>query len=319
MCTAIFDNGLFGRTLDLEYSLDENVVITPRKYKFPAPCQSMGDSHFAMVGSAHIFNGMPLYYDGINECGLAIAALNFPHMAVYRPPYKEKKSIASFELIPTVLGQCEDISSAISLLRDSNITTDSISAELPATPLHWMIADKSSSICIEPMKDGIHIQENPVGILTNSPSFEYQLYNLSQYLNIDSAPHQNRICPYANITPVSEGTGGIGLPGDLSSQSRFVRASFAKSHAIGTGEEDVSRFFHIADSVSVTMGNVKTELGKPVSTVYTSCMDTKKCVYYFTTYGCRRIRAVDLYREALDGDGLMLFPHRMHEDVLMLN
>ncbi|MBE6617634.1 MAG: choloylglycine hydrolase family protein [Ruminococcaceae bacterium] len=311
MCTAIRDNNLFGRTLDLEYSYDEKIVVVPRSYEFTFSGQKVRNHH-AMIGVAHIANGYPLLYDGINEKGLAAAGLNFPGNAVYYDPAEGKHNIASFELIPWILSLCDTVDYAERLLLNANITSVPFSSELPPTPLHWMIVDKSRAITVEQTCDGLAIYENTIGVMTNNPPFTYHLLRTADYMCLDSYSRPNTLCPDIDLNEYSRGMGGLGLPGDYSSNGRFVRAVFGKYH---TTQDDscVNRFFHVMDTVSIPKGCVKTDDGKDVLTVYTSCADLEEPAYYFTTYNCRRIKCVQLSEELANADELRSFAMNPHE------
>ena len=307
MCTAISDNSgrhLFGRTLDLEYSLSEQAVITPRRFEFKFLREPPLTRHLAIIGIAHVFDGIPLYYDATNEAGLAAAGLNFGGSAVYSDPSASTHNIAAFELIPWVLGQCKSVGEAAELLKGTSITADSVDASLPATPLHWLIADRTGAIAAEPIANGLKICEDPFGVLTNEPSLDYHLTNVKNYMSLDASPPQNTLCPNVKLEPYSRGMGAIGLPGDLSSSSRFVRAIFAKSHTLPESEQNaaINRFFRIMDTVSVPRGCIITDEGKAVSTVYVSCADTECATYYFSTYGDRSIRSLRISEVNLDSN-----------------
>jgi len=313
MCTAISDLGkfhLFGRTLDVECSFGEEVVITPRNFCFDFLYEPKIRSHPAINGIACVRNGVPLYYDAVNESGLAIAALNFPTNAVYREPVKNRYNVASFELIPWLLSRAESTDAAVELLRNTNVTADSFSKDMPSTPLHWIIADKHRTVTAEAVASGFEIYENPFGVLTNNPPFPYHTTHIADFMGINSLPPKNTICPSAELIKYSGGMGAIGLPGDFSSASRFVRAVFVKSHTVHepTEAEEINRFFHIMDSVCVPCGCSKNENGKNNFTLYTSCINTETGDYYFTTYACRSIRAVKLCGVELNADRLARFP-----------
>ena len=325
MCTAVSIKDklhLFGRTLDLECSFGEEVVITPRNFTLSFLFEKGFSSHSALLGTAHIQDGFPLYYDAVNESGLAIAALNFPGNAVYLPCREGMHNIASFELIPWVLCNCDTLSSALDLLNSTNVTPDIFGNELPATPLHWLIADSHGSATIEPSADGLKIYKNPLGVLTNSPDFPYHFPRLAEFMQLGNKPPENNIFPSYVLTPYSRGMGAMGLPGDFSSSSRFVRAVFAKSKTTATDNtplQQISRFFHVMDTVNQPCGCAVTDDGKPIYTVYTSCIDTENLVYYFTTYGCRRIRAVRLDGENRQKYTLFSFRMNANEDILSAN
>ena len=323
MCTAISENQnhhLFGRTLDLECSYGESIVITPRG--FPISFLHEGESKRgnAIIGVAHVNKNFPLYYDAINEHGLGIAALNFSGFAHYFNAGSKKKNIASFELPLWVLRNCSTLSEAKRLLSDTVITDDSFADSLPPTPLHWLIADGTGAITVEQTESGLNIYENPVGVLTNAPEFSFHELNLANYMGASTMPPSNKLCPQAKIVPYSRGMGAMGLPGDFSSSSRFVRAVFAKSHTRADDTEfgEVGRFFHIMETVSQPLGCAEADDGKPISTIYTSCADTEEGIYYFTTYKYRRIRGVRMHAHELDSCNLIEFSMEKDEDIEIL-
>ena len=312
MCTAINlteKYHLFGRTLDLEYSYDEKAVITPRNLRLDMLCGKCFLSHLAIMGIACVREGIPLYYDAMNEAGLAVAALNFPDCAVYHRSKANKNNVASFELIPWVLCQCETVSAAVELLRKTNITPQSVAEDMPATSLHWIIGDKSRSVTVESVEGGLEIYENKVGVLTNAPYFQYHITRLSDHLQLVPYPPKNSLLPETELPLYSRGLGAVGLPGDHSSSSRFIRAVFVKEHTERSDFEieEVSRFFHLMDTVAVPNGAIRTNEGKSVRTVYTSCACGNSLSYYFTTYNDRRIRCLRLLDKDLDSDGLLVF------------
>ena len=271
MCTAVCtwgERALFGRTLDLEYHDDECVVLTPRRFAFDFRYGGRCPWHYAMLGTAQLCGGVPLYYDAINEHGLGVAALNFPDYNLYHAPQKGKRSLCSFEVIPFLLAHCTCVAEAVALLDTCVITPDAFRADLPPTPLHWMIADAQRAVVVESVREGLCVCENPFGVLTNAPDFAAQRAHLALFAGLDAASPDK--CFLGGICP-ARGSGAVGLPGDFSSPSRFVRAAFVNAHAEGTPDEDaVSRFFHVMESVSVPNGCVRTERGECVRTVYTS-------------------------------------------------
>lgn len=316
MCTAIGYQGgkshYFGRNLDLEFTYREQVAVTPRNYPFPFRCGLKLTQHYAMIGMATMSAGFPLYYEAVNERGLGMAGLNFPGNAVYHCKASGKHNIAPFELIPWILGQCDSIAEAKELLLGLNIWNLPFSRAFPLTPLHWMVADERGAIVVEPMADGLKIHDNPVGVLTNNPPFPYQLYHLADHMALSPEQPENRI-PNVPLSHYSNGMGAMGLPGDFSSASRFVKASFVKNHSVH-GDEDVSQFFHILSSVSMPRGAVKVN-GKDEITQYSCCCDTKNGIYYYTTYDNSRITAVNLKNCPLSDDQVLTWPLRKTPDI----
>ena len=142
MCTAVTyktKDHYFGRNLDLEYSYEETITVTPRNYPFSFRKEGMLESHFAMIGMAYIAEGYPLYYDATNEKGLSMAGLNFPGNAAYMPYCEGKVNVAPFELIPFILGQCASVAEAREAIGSIHLIGVEFSGKLPLTPLHWQL------------------------------------------------------------------------------------------------------------------------------------------------------------------------------------
>lgn len=304
MCTAVHLNNFFGRNLDLEISYGEQVVITPRNFALPFKTLETLSSHYAIIGIGIVADGYPLYFDAMNEAGLCMAGLNFPQNAHYCPVCHSADNVASFELIPYILGTCKTVKDAKKLLTRINITDTHFSKDFPPSPLHWAIADKEQSIVVEPLKNQLKIYDNPIGVLTNNPTFDYHLTNLANYMNVTKEEPKNRFSDKIALAPYSRGMGGMGIPGDLSSASRFVKASFT---LLNSTENTLSQFFHILTSVEQQKGCVYVD-NKYEYTLYSSCCDMENLIYYYTTYDNRTISAVFLQEENLDTDMLIKYP-----------
>lgn len=322
MCTAITYNTkshYFGRNLDLNFSYHETVTITPRNYRFTF--RKMGElkTHYAMIGMAYVVDDYPLYYDATNEKGLSMAGLNFPGNAFYQPEKEGADNITPFEFIPWVLGQCDTVVQVKELLNHINLVNINFSREMPLASLHWMIADKNSSVTVEPMKDGLKVYDNPVGVLTNNPPFDYQMLHLNDYMNLTREEPENRFAQGLALESYCLGMGAMGLPGDLSSASRFVRAAFVKLNSVSgdTEEESVSQFFHILGAVEQQRGCVHLGKGQYELTIYSSCCNADKGIYYYTTYENRQITGVDMNRENLDGSSLVSYPLVKEQKIFM--
>lgn len=315
MCTAISfstRHHYFGRTLDLEYHYNEQVTITPRSLPFAFRHTNTLSRHYAMIGMAIVEGNVPLYYEATNECGVSAAGLNFPGYAHYFPPQAGKDNIAPFELIPWLLGQCKNMDDVRRLLDRLNLTHEPFSPQYPVTPMHWMISHKAESIVAESTKDGLQVHENPLHVMTNSPPFSMQLWNLSLYTSLSPVQPENAAFPDVSLSLTSNGMGALGLPGDWSSPSRFVRAAYVRAHA-ACGESDmenVAQFFHMLDVVAMPRGCVL--IGdKPEITVYASCCNADTGVYHYTTYENRAVTSVSLFGADLDGSKLLCRPLSM--------
>ena len=285
MCTAVslHDRGhFFGRTLDYRHSFGESIVVTPRKVSFPYRCFPPDGNHYAILGTARLTDGYPLYFDAVNEKGLAMAGLNFPDHAVYHPFREGKINAAPYELLPLLLGTCETASEARDILADISLLDRAFSVELPLTPMHWIVSDGRDCFVIEPMADGLRMYDDPVGVLTNSPAFPEQMQRLHERTDV---------------------------PGNWSSGSRFVRAAFMAEKSVPeeTASGEVNRLFRILGAVERTKGCTAADDPDTV-TQYTVVYDAERGIGYWTTYRNRAVTAVDLNRENLAGNAPVSYP-----------
>ena len=313
MCTAATyqtADFYFGRTLDHTMTYGECVTLTPRRFPLPFRHLPTLESHHAILGMALVMEDYPLYFDALNDRGLAMAGLNFLGNAHYGAPRADAHNVAQFELIPWVLGQCATVEEAETLLRSTQLADTPFREDMPPAQLHWLIAGHGKAITLEVTRDGLHIYPNPVGVLTNNPPFPQQMFRLRDYMGLSPAAPDNRFAPELELTPYSYGMGAMGLPGDLSSQSRFVRAAFTRLNSqSGQGESSsISQFFHILGTVAQPRGCTKMADGSYEITLYTSCCNTDKGIYYYTTYENNQITGVDLQRENLEGTALRQYP-----------
>ncbi len=317
MCTAVSyvtEKHYFGRNLDLEYSYQESITITPRNFSFPFRKVEHLNNHYAIIGMAYVVDNYPLYYDAMNEKGLAMAGLSFEGNACYYKQDSNKENVTPFELIPYLLGQCTSVDEVEEMLTTVNVLDEDFNETLPLSPLHWMISDGKRSIVIETLENGMRIYENPTGVLTNNPPFRYQLFGLNNYMSLSKEQPVNSFAENLPLKIYSRGMGAIGLPGDLSSSSRFIRAVFTKENSVcGNSEmESVGQFFHILGAVEQQRGLVQlhneTEEPHYEITIYSSCCNVDKGIYYYKTYDNSQITAVDMYKENLDGQCLVTYP-----------
>lgn len=324
MCTAATYQTkchYFGRNLDLEYSYQETVTVTPREYPFRFRLAGELGHHYALIGMAYVVDNYPLYYDATNEAGLSMAGLNFPGNAVYQSPIPAKDNVSPFEFIPWMLGRCATVAQARELLANLQLVDIPFSEQLPLSPLHWMIADRKETITVECVADGLKVYENPVGVLTNNPPFDYQMLHLTDYMGLTSSTPVNRFSDAVSLKPYSLGFGAKGLPGDLSSTSRFVRVAFTKlnSKSGDTESESISQFFHILGSVEQTRGCSQAHGDQYETTLYTSCCNTDRGIYYYRTYENSQITGVNMHNENLDGTELASYPLVQGQQIRMEN
>lgn len=314
MCTSIAMNTedfYFGRTMDIEYSFNENVVFTPRNFSLPFRRNDTLRRHYAMLGMASVMEGYPLYAEAVNERGLCIAGLNFPDTAYY-PPKEDpiKQNVSPFELILWLCAKCASVTDVKQLMESTHLINIPFNDDTPLTPLHWHIADRERSIVLESTQNGLEIYDNPVGVLTNNPGFSFQTTNLCQYMNLTTSCPQNCFSNIKSLVPFGQGLGSFGLPGDFSPASRFVKAAYLTMNSVCEKGEmsSVSQLFHILDSVSMIRGSVITNQKLYDTTTYACCMNATKGRYYYKTYTNFQLTAVDLRRENLDADALKTYP-----------
>ena len=287
MCTVASFKGFFGRNLDFDFSYGQEIVITPRNYSFSFKHEENIDKHPAIIGAGIIQEGYPLYFDAINEYGLGMAGLNFVGNCVYRDVDDTKINIAQFELIPYVLSKCKTLEEAKELFKNINLSKDSINEKYPPTQMHWYVSDGYKSIVVESVKDGVKVYDDPVN--------NFEGVELAKY---------------------SRGMGGLGLPGDLSSMSRFVKVAFTNQFSLS--DDGLNQLFHILHSVEQQNGCCKVKEAYEY-TIFTSACDLAKGIYYYTTYNNHQISGVDMHKENLDTSELITYPMLEEEHINMQN
>lgn len=322
MCTAVTyrtKDFYFGRNLDYEHGYGEEIVIIPRDFPMNFATAGNMEHHLAMMGMAYVADGYPLMFDGINEKGLAMAGLNFVGNACYGGAAQVQ--VPQYAFIPWILAQCETVAQARTLLKNTAITAEAFRPDLPPAQLHWLIADREEAITVEAVAEGLRVYDNPVGVLTNNPTFPQQMLRLADYMALSPEQPVNRFGDGLSLEYYSRGMGAMGLPGDLSSGSRFVRGAFVKMHALsGDSEaESVGQMFQILGSVSQPRGCCRLPDGSCEVTIYTSCCNASRGIYYYTTYGNRRITAVDMHREDLESREVIRYPLLRQEDICWQN
>lgn len=300
MCTAVTyasSSRYFGRNLDIDTQFEESLVCMPREYRITVGGDGVS-LPLAVFGVATVADGMPLFYDAANECGIGAAGLNFTENACHLPPVPDKTNLASHELIPYVLGLAKNMGEVRELLGKINITPDAPRGYPPAR-LHYMFTDGCECITAEPLAEGLRIYENTVGTLTNDPPFEFHMHNLARHAAVSRNSPKNEVEAETGnslgIKALPLGSGFFGIPGDLTSPSRFVRAALTRLFATkkDTEADSVSQMLHILSSVSMTEGCVVAGSGRLEKTLYTTVVNLDTGTYYYTSYGNpapRRVR-----------------------------
>ena len=308
MCTAFQCHGYFGRNLDLETGFQEEVVVTPRFYNFPFKNGTDFKNQYALIGMATVVEDYPLYAEAMNEKGLCMAGLYFPDNAHYFDPEDKKLNLTPFELIPYLLGQYQSVYEIKSIIHQLHIIHIPFLPQMPLAPLHWIIADQNESLILESTKDGLQVYEDSLHILTNNPPYPYHQWNVHHYMHLTSAYPQDHLI-HQNMKPYGNGLGTVGLPGDYSPASRFIKALWLKDNAKMSDceNENVSQIFHILDAVAMVKGSVKTSQNKDDYTIYSCCMSMNKLTYYYKTYNNNQIQCIQMDKLNLQASQLYIF------------
>ncbi|MBQ3064619.1 MAG: linear amide C-N hydrolase [Clostridia bacterium] len=307
MCTAISlfsDSHYFGRNLDMEANSGAvvecmSIAVTPRQFPFSFSNGLHTEEHNAIIGTAYVPDDMPLYYDAVNEHGLAAAGLAFASSAYYLPKAADT-SIAPYEVIPYVLSSCCTCEQVKACLQSITIADISYSDHLPSTPLHWIFSDGKTCLVAEPCHTGLMLYDAPVGVLANDPPFPNQMDRLRDYRSLSPNTPNTSFSEALSLGIYSRGMGAIGLPGDLSSASRFVRAAYARVCSnIPAADIDpcttaIAHLFRLLSFTAQPYGCVITENNTYEYTVYTCGCDATQGIYCYTTYQSPSVHVVRL-------------------------
>ncbi len=312
MCTAVTyktKDSYFGRTLDHDSTYSGEIVITPRNYPLYFSTKGTLKNHYAMIGIANVEENYPLYYDAVNEKGVAMAGLNDTESSISSKLKNSKDNIAQFEFIPWILSQCATLKEVKVLLDKINIVQLQLLNQLSSMKLHWIISDRKASITVELKEGKLKVYENIPGVLTNNPSFDVQMFSLNNYMHLSPANPKNTFSSKLDLKEYSLGMGTLGLPGGFSSQSRFIRACFIKLNSTSSSseEESISQLFHILSSVEQPRGCCYQNDNQYILTLYTSCCNLNKGIYYYTTYDNHQITSINMHKENLNSMNLIRY------------
>lgn len=305
---------LFGRNMDIEYSFNQSIIFIPRNFK----CVNKSNkkeltTKYAVLGMGTIFDDYPTFADGMNEKGLGCAGLNFPVYVSYsKEDIEGKTNIPVYNFLLWVLANFSSVEEVKEALKNANIVDIPISENIPNTTLHWMISDiTGKSIVVEQTKEKLNVFDNNIGVLTNSPTFDWHVANLNQYVGL----RYNQVPEFKlgdqSLTALGQGTGLVGLPGDFTPASRFIRVAFLRDAMIKNDKDSIEliEFFHILNNVAMVRGSTRTVEEKSDLTQYTSCMCLEKGIYYYNTYENNQINAIDMNKENLDGNEIKTYKY----------
>lgn len=329
MCTALTLSSkdgfnFFGRNMDLEYSFNQSILVIPRNFQYKDRVTgNFVKTQYALIGMGCIIDNYPAMADGMNEKGLACAGLNFAGFAHYEENLvPDKTNIAPYDFILWVLINHETIEEIIKNLPNIEIVNVPLNESYPVPTLHWIITDKSGkSIVVEKTKEKFAIYENKVGVLTNNPTFDWHITNLNEYINITNDDTKETIWSDLKLKPLGVGIGTHGIPGDFASVSRFVRIAFIRSRKplMDTEETALSEFFNMLNYVSMVKGGAMAADGMEDFTLYSSCMNQQKGIYYYKTCNNSRINAVNMHKEDLDSQHIKIYPYLDSQDIYFQN
>jgi choloylglycine hydrolase len=302
---------IFARTLEYAVDIKSNVIIVPRgqEYVGSTPNGKPGlrwKTRYAMAGM-NAFD-KPVIVDGLNEKGLHVGLFYFPDFAKY-PKIKAEdadKTLAPWELGVYLLGTCSDVKEAVAAARKARVGAVVQKDMGFVPPLHFIVSDAGGKcVVLEYVEGELKVYDDPLGVITNSPSFDWHVTNLSNYVNLRVSNVPKIDLDGKELKVLGQGSGMLGLPGDFTPPSRFVRAvAFSKSALpVDTAREGVLQAFHVLNQFDIPKGAARgTEHGKEVAdyTLWTSAADLKNLRYYFRTYDNSKIRMIDLKSADLD-------------------
>ena len=286
-----------GRNLDWSCGYGERVVVIPRGFKPASPFGVTPEVKHAIIGMGIVEEGQPLYFDCGNECGLAVAGLNFPGYAVYEKDAVDgKTNVSSWEFPLWVCANFSDINEVEDAIDNVAVVDRPVTDKYPTSLLHWIIGDEQRSIVVEYREDGMHVFHDDVDVLANQPGFGWHTENLRNYINVSSDFPEGEGSMGTPLKPFGSGSCQRGLPGDYYSTSRFVRAAYVNANypAQDTEEDNVSRMFHSLQQVAMVDGCARMGDGAFEKTVYTGCFSSRTNSYYFNTYDDQKVHAYHL-------------------------
>jgi choloylglycine hydrolase len=302
---------IFARTLEFATDLKSSIIVVPRgrEYVGTAPGDTPGlhwKTKYGTIG-ANAFD-MPVVVDGINEKGISVGLFYFPGFAKYQEVKAEDvgRALAPWEIGSYLLGTCTDVKEAVAAAK-SVLVGSVVQKDMGfVPPVHVIVTDVSGkSVVLEYVAGGLKVHDNPLGVMSNAPTFDWHMTNLSNYVTMSPKNVVEIDLAGKEIKGLGQGSGMLGLPGDFTPPSRFVRAvAFSKTALpVEKAKDGVIQAFHILNQFDIPKGAAEgIEHGKEVAdyTLWTSAADLKNLRYYFRTYDNSRIRMVDMKAMDLD-------------------
>ena len=303
------------RTMEFGIAMDSSVIVVPRGYERTGttPDGKPGikwSSKYACVGANGI--GLPLMVDGVNEKGLAAGLFYFPNTATYMPytPADADRTLACWELGSYILENFATVDEVRKGIQEVVVPEVVYSGWGFSPGTHFVVIDASGeAIVIEYVAGSLRVYDNPLGVLTNNPTFDWHMTNLRNYLKFSPTGAPPLQIGGVTLTALGEGSGMLGMPGDFTPPSRFVRAvAYSQSvEPVETGEEVVLQAFHVLNNFDIPKGSVRSGQQDAhgniaaEETQWTSVCDLKAKKFYFRTFASSQIRSVDLGAMNVDG------------------
>lgn len=310
MCTSFTystnDNLKFlSRTMDFSFLLEALPSVMPRNYEYSFEKGDSITTKYGFVGGARKTSKY-IFADGVNEKGLGFCELYFPDEAYYdKETQGGKINLASYEFIVWVLGQFATIKEVKEHLNEIHFVEESLDLLGAVVPLHYIMSDQTGAcLVIEPRKDGVHVVDNPVGVMANSPEIEWHLKNMNNLLGFQPDNFNNKTYGDLEIHPFGQASGTYGLPGGYTSPERFLRTAYSKKYTLAaTGEEQaLFNIFDILNPVTIPKGINTHKNGLPDYTQYRGVLNLSKPAYYFNNYGSSTIYKLELTEEMLNSN-----------------
>ena len=321
------------RTMEFAIDIHSDVIMVPRGYARTGTTPDGKEglkwkAKYASVGANGV--GLPVLFDGLNEKGLAAGTFYFPTSARYMPysAADAGKTIAQWEVGSWILENFASVEEVKANIGNIVVPAVVFGGWGFAPEAHYIVHDASGkSIVIEYVGGKLNVYDNPLGVITNSPTFDWHMTNLRNYLNFSMTSTPPVQLGSIKLLPTGQGSGMLGLPGDFTPPSRFVRAvAFSQSvFKPKTGDDAVLEAFHVLNQFDIPKGaareHEKDEHGNILAdyTIWTSANDLKGKRFYFRTYENSQIRMVDLTKMNLDAKEITKISMKGAESIKSLN
>ncbi len=331
MCTGISltatDGSIIvGRTVEwaLSDAHHDRLIVVPRHTQFTAltPQGANGMQWTGTNGYASITAyGQDYGPDGVNEHGLYVGMYYFPGFAshIEFDPAEQHRTLSVGDFMRWMLSTCSTVEQVLAALARPDaplvVRVDDPRFGGAPLPFHWKIADATgASRVLEFIDDGVlHIHEPIVGVITNSPTYDWHVTHLRNHLGLTQAAAPAVTIGDTTLTPLGGGSGLLGLPGDFTPPSRFVRAVAlaASARPLPTAADAVFEAFRLLDSFSIPVGMTAEPAAQATdihsATQITVVSDLTNRSIYFHTMHDRAVRRIELSRVNLDAASIAVF------------